>query len=271
MNVFKLIKRKIWKASGDENLEAAIMRRHRFTPVGEHDQGDIFVCGWPKSGNTWCQRLFSGIVWGLDTSILTDQLAQFLQPDVHYKPYYYRFRTPMLFKSHLPPQQNYRKVIFLIRDGRDALISYWKMLKQDTPDLSVEHLFNRADELFPCAWETHARLWLANSFNADILTIRYEDLLSSPLKELRRVCAFIGVSRSDHELRSIAAGADMGNMRQVAETQGWDNADSLQGPKFLGSGRAGTFREVMSPKLQQAFSRRAGDMLEWFGYDCAGH
>jgi hypothetical protein len=157
-------------AAGDS--EELIMRRQRFTPMGEFDNRDIFVCGWPKSGNTWCQRLFSGLVWGLDTSILTDQLAQFLQPDIHYKPYYYRFGTPTLFKSHFPPQPNYRNVIFLIRDGRDALVSYWRMLKQDTPALSVEELFCRGNELFPCAWETHARRWLANPFHANILTIR---------------------------------------------------------------------------------------------------
>ena len=267
MNFFQFVKRKMRSASNDESVEAAIMRKYHFTPMGQFDESDVFVCGWPKSGNTWCQRLFSGLVWGLDTSVLTDQLAQFLQPDVHYKPYYYRFGTPTLFKSHLPPQLDYRRVVFLVRDGRDALVSYWRMLKRDAPDLSLEELFDQGHELFPCAWEAHARQWLANPFRADLLTIRYEDLLGRPRAELRRVAAFIGVERSDEELDRIIAGADIAKMRRVAARHGWDNEGSPRGETFLGPGRAGTVRDVMPPTLQEAFRQRAGDMLEHFGYE----
>lgn len=266
MNVFQFIKSKIWNTASDESLEAAIMRKHRFTPVGEHDKGDIFVCGWPKSGNTWCQRLFSGIVWGLDTSILTDQLAQFLQPDVHYKSYYYRFITPTLFKSHLPPQANYRKVIFLVRDGRDALVSYWKMLKQDCPTLSLEELFSRGDDLFPCAWETHAKLWIANPFKAQILTVRYEDLLTRPLEQLRQVSSFICVPRTDQELQNTIDGADIAKMKRVATRNGWDNGSSPHAKNFLGAGRTGEYLTNMSNELQDAYLRRAGEVLRHFGY-----
>ncbi len=242
------------------------MKAHRFTPMGEFEENDLFVCGWPKSGNTWCQRLFSGIVWGLDTGVLTDQLAQFLQPDIHYKAYYYRFATPMMFKSHLPPKRTYRRVIFLVRDGRDALVSYWRMLKHENPQLSVEDLFTQGDDLFPCAWENHARQWLANPFQSEILTVRYEDLLMRPLEEMRRVTAFIGSTRTDDELSRIISGANIENMRSVAASQGWDNDSSPRGETFLGTGRSGSFREFMSPALQEAFQRRAGDMLEHFGY-----
>ena len=253
-------------APDDAAREAQIMRRLRFTPMGEFDESDIFVCGWPKSGNTWCQRLFSGVVWGLDTKVLTDQLAQFLQPDVHYKPYYYRFGTPTLFKSHLPPQPEYRRVIFLIRDGRDALVSYWRMLKKANPQVKIEDLFYQGDSLSPCAWETHARAWLANPFQAKILTVRYEDILASPLEQLRRVASFIRVTRTDDELSRIAAGANLEKMKWIAERHGWDNASSAAAQDFLGAGRTGSFREAMPSCIQEAFQRRAGDTLKQFGY-----
>lgn len=242
------------------------MEKLNFTPMGNFEDRDIFVCGWPKSGNTWCQRLFSGIVWGLDTNVLTDQLAQFLQPDVHYKSHYYRFGTPTLFKSHLPPQPEYRRVIFLVRDGRDALVSYWRMLRKDNPQLKLEDLFHQGDSLFPCAWETHARAWLANPFQAEILSVRYEDLLASPLEQLRRVASFIHVTRTDDELSRIAAGADIEKMRRIATCYGWDNASSPAAKDFLGAGRAGSFREAMPSDIQEAFQRRAGDTLKHFGY-----
>lgn len=266
MKLWRFLRSRFVSVRSAENLEQALMRRQSFTPMGEFDERDIFICGWPKSGNTWCQRLFSGLVWCMDTSVLTDQLAQFLQPDVHYKSYYYRFGTPTLFKSHLLPQPEYRRVIFLVRDGRDALVSYWRMLREDNPQLKLEDLFHQGDSLFPCAWETHARAWLANPFQAEILSIRYEDILASPIEQVQRVASFIPVTRTNDELSRIAAGAHIDKMKRIAARYGWDNASSKAAKGFLGAGRAGSFREAMSAELQEAFQRRAGDTLKLFGY-----
>ncbi len=249
--------------------EEEFMRRQRFTPMGEFDERDIFVCGWPKSGNTWCQRLFSGVVWGLDTSVLTDQLAQFLQPDVHYKPYYYRFKTPMMWKSHHLPQRNYRRVIHLVRDGRDALVSYWKMLRRADPRLELEQLLLKGEGLFPSTWETHASQWHENPFDADMVTIRYEDLLKDTTRELGRVAEFIGVHRTHDELSRIAAGASFEKMRNIAAESGWDNhSETSRG--FLRQGRSGDHLVEMSDHVRRVFEERAGSMLELYGYPLVG-
>jgi hypothetical protein len=250
----------------EEWCEQNFARANGFTPMGEFDDRDVFVCGWPKSGSTWCQRLFSGVVWGLDTSELTDQLAQSLQPDVQYKRFYYRFRTPTIFKSHLLPQVNYRKVIFLVRDGRDALVSYWMMMRQAHPDLSLEDVFSMEDELSPCSWEKYARCWLGNPYGAAVMTIRYEDLLGEPLRELSRVSDFLGVARSGEELSDIIRGADIEKMRRIAQRHGWDNSANPMNNTFLGQGRAGRYRSEMPAELQERFVLRASDMLDQFGY-----
>lgn len=254
------------RRSGSEQSDENFLRANGFTPMGEFDDLDVFVCGWPKSGNTWCQRLFSGVIWGLDTSELTDQLAQFLQPDVQYKKFYYRFRTPTIFKSHLLPQANYRKVVLLVRDGRDALVSYWRMMRQAQPNLSLDDVFEMEDELFPCSWEKYARRWLSNPQGAELMTLRYEDLLREPVKELGRVGDFLGVARSEEELSSIVRGAAIEKMRGIAQRYGWDNSGNPMNNSFLGQGRARGYRSEMPAELQQRFLRRAGDMLDQFGY-----
>jgi hypothetical protein len=254
------------RRSSKEWCEKSWMRANGLTPMGEFDDRDVFVCGWPKSGNTWCQRLFSGVVWGLDTSELTDQLAQSLQPDVQYKKFYYRFRTPTIFKSHLLPQLDYRKVIFLVRDGRDALMSYWKMLREVDPHFSLEKAFTLEDGLSPCSWEKYARCWLGNPYGAKLMTLRYEDLLRQPVRELVRVGDFLGVTRSEEELSSIVCGADIEKMRGIALRHGWDNSGSPMNNSFLGQGQSGGYRNEMPAELQERFLRRAGDMLGHFGY-----
>src|SRR5438093_1486020 len=88
-------------------------------PIGEYEADDIFVVGYPKSGHTWFQNLLVGIVYGMDNRYAPDSLIQDLVPDVHYKKYYRRYMRPMFFKSHMFPTQQYKRVVYLLRDGRD--------------------------------------------------------------------------------------------------------------------------------------------------------
>src|SRR5262249_35078508 len=105
-------------------LEKEVPARTGLTSVGSYDMKDIFVVGYPKSGNTWFQNLIASLVYGVTTEFTPDTLIQELVPDLHHKRYYRRFRIPMFFKSHDLPTPAFRRVVYLIRDGRDAIISY---------------------------------------------------------------------------------------------------------------------------------------------------
>jgi hypothetical protein len=109
--------------SGNNVLAAANLRL-----ITDSDADDIFVAGYPRSGNTWMQYLLAGVIFGTDSRLTPDSLIQDLVPDVHYKRFYRRYRTPTFFKTHDLPQPRYRKVIYLVRDGRDAMVSYFHYL-----------------------------------------------------------------------------------------------------------------------------------------------
>jgi hypothetical protein len=55
-------------------------------------------------------------------------------------------------------------------------------------------------------------------------------------------------------------------MRRIAQRHGWDNSGNPMNNSFLGQGRAGGYRSEMPAELQERFLRRAGDMLDQFGY-----
>jgi hypothetical protein len=98
------------------------------------------------------------------------------------------------------------------------------------------------------------------------MTIRYEDLLGEPLRELSRVSDFLGVARSGEELSDIIRGADIEKMRRIAQRHGWDNSANPMNNTFLGQGGAGRYRSEMPAELQERFVLRASDMLDQFGY-----
>lgn len=249
------------------NRESERMRQHGFVAVGEFAESDVFLCGWVKSGNTWCQRLLSGVYWGIDTAVLTDQLAQSLVPDVHFKKFVQRFSPTMIWKSHHLPQPSYRRVIHLVRDGRDAMLSYWHMQRQAEPGLTLEAMFSSGDRRWHASWERHCSEWSRNPFDAEMIRIRYEDLLADPMPQLRSIADFLGRPKSDEKLLEIYRGASLSNMRKVAETTGWANPDTRLTTNFLRRGKAGSWKEEVPPELVEEFNRKAARILVEFGYE----
>ena len=39
-----------------------------YIPINKTNINDIFIVGFPKSGNTWMQSLIAGIQYGIDTN-----------------------------------------------------------------------------------------------------------------------------------------------------------------------------------------------------------
>ncbi|MDB6057814.1 MAG: Sulfotransferase, partial [Verrucomicrobiales bacterium] len=100
-----------------------------YTPIDEFQPEDVFIVGYPKSGNTWFQNLISGLIYGVDSRLCPTRLVNDIVPDVHFNEYYHRYSTPMFFKSHSLPRPDYRRVVYLLRDGRDAMVSYFHYLE----------------------------------------------------------------------------------------------------------------------------------------------
>src|SRR5207253_2761977 len=93
-------------------------------PIGELSVEDVVVVGYPKSGNTWFQILLAGAVFGVDTTVAPPGLVSQLVPDLQSRRSYRRLTTPMFFKSHDLPRPEFRRVVQLLRDGRDVMVSY---------------------------------------------------------------------------------------------------------------------------------------------------
>jgi len=233
--------------------------------MGDFSCDDIFICGWPKSGNTWVQRIMSCLYWGIDPHMATDQICQTLQPDVHANSYYKRFITPMIFKSHFLPLPEYKRVIHLVRDGRDATLSYWHFLKNEIKDLEISEIFKMEENLFPSSWQNHCREWVKNPYDSEILVVRYEDLLHDPVNTLKKVCDFIGVVRSESTIKYIASNLSIQNLRNLTNKHGWNGSSPLLN-NFFRKGISGSHKSEVPCDVIENYNRSAGDMLEKFGY-----
>ena len=239
-----------------------------FEPITQYQTADIFIVGYPKSGNTWFQNLASGIVYGVDPRFSPPVLVDDLVPDVHYKKYYRRYSTPMYFKSHFLPQAAYRRVVYLVRDGRDAMVSYFHYL-EGTQKRKIDFLkmVTTGAELFPGKWHQHVEAWMANPHGAEMMIIKYEDLILDPLPQLEKFCQFASLERDKSFLEHVIEASDFNSLRKKEAAMGMGRTDWPAGKSFFRRGKVGSYRDEMPEAVQRAFEKEAGEALACFDYD----
>lgn len=216
------------------------------------------------------QVMICAIAYGTDCYLTPDTVVQELVPDVHARKFYKRYSNRMFFKSHDLPDAAYKNVIYIVRDGRDVMISYLHMLSAMSADRvppTFENLIIDGAGLFPCKWHDHVERWLQNPFGANLLVVKYEDLKADTVSVLQRVCGFLSVARTHTELSEIAAKSTFDKMRHREVTQGWDNAAWPKDARFVRRGGVGGFRDEFPSDLLNYFAREAGSTLRKLNYD----
>ena len=239
-----------------------------FTPITEFSGEDVFIVGYPKSGNTWFQNLVAGVVYGVDPRLSPPLLANDLVPDVQATEVYRRYATPTFFKSHHLPVGSYRRVVYLLRDGRDAMVSYLHFLEAiHNKKVDFQGLVETGLSFISCKWHEHVQAWHSNPYSADLLVIRYENLVQQPLEELQRFCRFIGLDRNEGHLCASAEAASFGNLRAKETRLGMGQPDRWPSNRFFfRRGKVGSYLDEMPQSVLEAFLRDAAPTLEQFGY-----
>lgn len=166
-------------------------------------------------------------------------------------------KTPM-YMAHLPllerlfPQALY---IHLIRDGRDACLSFLAM----PPGVVTEGWGHpRSAAGFACQWRTEveAAQALGRRAGGRYLEVRYEDLVARPAPVVERICAFAGLAFEPGMLEyagavDVSAKPHQQRLRQ-APTPGVRD-----------------WRGQMPAGDVAAFEAVAGDLLRALGYETA--
>ena len=252
-----------------EHRLKTVLKKELSIPINKFSEKDIFIVGYPKSGNTWMQTLATGLLYDVNTEFLSDKLAQEIVPDVHARLYYRRYGEINFFKSHHLPQKAYRRVIYIVRDGRDAITSYFFYNKLYNSSYSLEDTVKYKLELFPSKWHEHVKQWLSNPYKSDIIYIRYEDLLNNPETELKKLCRFIGIKRDDSVIKRVIKGSTIDKMQEKAKKFGGMGHAGLlgeKGVKFFRKGKIGDYKNYFSPELLSYFNQEAEKELKHFKY-----
>ena len=233
---------------------------------------DTFLVSYPRSGSVWTRFLIATVINGRSPDFIR---MNALLPDIYgaSRRHLSRLARPRLMKSHEYFDPRYRRVIYLVRDPRDVVISYHefqkkrKMIPENCPlESYVERFVEGGLDPFG-TWREHVGSWLgARSGLPCFLLVRYEDLKSTTVSELRRIADFIGLHADDAQLAMAAEQCSFAAMRKLEQVQareGMIDRSRLSRPA-LRSGVAGGWRNqldrVSAARITEAFHAVMGDL-----------
>ncbi|MEP3481018.1 MAG: sulfotransferase domain-containing protein [Fuerstiella sp.] len=222
---------------------------------------------FPKSGGTWFSQM----------------LAECLEVPFPRNTSRPRFEKSVLSGHHLYSPQ-FHNVVVVIRDGRDALVSmYYHLLFSneinknfavegyrkdlgftDYDDIHsnlpafIEYVFTvYSKKRFHFSWADFIDSWLVH----DVPVVRYEDLLTQPVEELRRVSHILSGNEVSEE--HVASIVDKYSFSKISgRKQG--EADKRS---FVRKGIAGDWKNQFSVEACEVFDQFAGNQLIQAGYE----
>lgn len=224
---------------------AVVAARHRGLRAD-----DIFIASFPRSGNTLLRFLLADLATGAEPDF---ESVDALIPNVGFHQ-----SAPTLIgqgrliKTHEPWRRQYRRGVYLVRDARDVLISWYRVMQRDPDDLrslneSVQAFITDRATPYGC-WEEHVRSWRAAvNRGVPVLVYRFEDLRADPVNALRAITSFIDLQTGDDQIAMAVARNTPERMRRLEEA-GLDYLTRSHGHRSRGvrSGTVGGWRELLN-------------------------
>jgi hypothetical protein len=184
----------------------------------EHRYGvlpnDVFLVSYPRSGNTWVRFMLLQARPEFQPSDF--QRIDEIIPDMHGKKTWFLSKRTNIVKSHLTYWQPFRKVIYLVRDGRAAVHSNWRYQRDEGRfQGSFEDFLSHPH--WPSSWSEHVRGWV-NAPETQLI-IRYEEIVANPSAQLLRIAAVLGWPLSAVRAEEIVASSTKETMQAMEEKQ----------------------------------------------------
>lgn len=226
---------------------------------------DVVVASYPRSGKTWLTIMLAELLTDQRVDLLTADRLTPAVGDHRGAPLIVR-GSGRLLKSHESYRGEYRKCIYVVRDVRDVLVSYFnyrKWLSEYSGELSEFVKLCLAGKVDTYgAWPEHVASWL-NAETSGVFVVRFEDIRRDPTTSLGALMSFLGVDTDPSVLASVADRNSVSHMRTKTESA---FGDSRSGGGFVREGRTGGWQEHLSAADLALIEQRAGEVMERLGY-----
>jgi len=238
---------------------------------------DVFIASYPRSGSTWLRFMLF--------EILTQKDAEFDDVNRHI-PVVGAQRDAMallpnqgrLIRTEEAFRPDYRRAIYIVRDGRDVALSEYAYQKaQGWIDCSFDDYlktFVNGKASPYGSWEENVRSWIESPLNArgDLMLVSYRELRQRTEPTLTRIAEFLKVRFPAQVIQNAIHNNNLQSMRKKEDRApqiGYDpRTNSIPEEKrFVRSGAVGGWRVGLTPAQAEYLRRNLGKMLVRLGFE----
>ncbi|WP_176555741.1 sulfotransferase domain-containing protein [Virgibacillus ndiopensis] len=234
-------------------------------------EDDICIVAYPKSGNNFLLFLVAMLLYRkkMDWATKGEMIQNVSSKPIENLP------SPHLVWSHDSYDPSYPKVIYLVRDPRDVVISYYHHFKKYYGESRDFDKFFEAfmdGKIGHGKWDTNIESWIDNQKKVKngFLLVKYENLLQDTTKEAHRIISFLNLDRTEQEINEAVNWASFDNMKTLEQKQQSHlNGDSPivnRTMPFVREGKANKWKSVLSKEQQQQINQTFNKTLTRLGY-----
>ena len=239
----------------------------------------IYLASYPKSGNTWLRFILG--------HYLSEDKVDFsnchkIIPDFDANPQDIALvkNNPVFAKSHSSYQPDFKKAIYIYRDGRDVSVSYFYHLKGKKtfaqnvlfPEFFWDYFMT--GKVFCGDWGKHVESWLDQAGN-DILFTSYEKLKNDTFGQMKRLLQFSGVIIDPNRLKQAIDNSSVTEMsnaeKKHKEKYGTYSLEQkttfAEDFNFVRKGVVGDWRSYYDEKMLKAFEEKYGSLMRRLNYE----
>lgn len=239
---------------------------------------DIFLVSYPKSGNTWTRFLVANLVYPEKNPDFSNINA--LIPDLEVMPKREIERTgrPRIIKSHQYFDPRYPKILYIVRDPRDVVLSEYhfdikrRAIPEDYPVEQFVSRFVRGEVNHPYgSWGENVASWFyTRRDDPRFLLVTYEALQAQAIEELARIAHFLNIPEDRDRLAFAVQQSTADRMRELEKKQAhlWSSTKETRKDKpFVRSAKSGGWKvDLPEASLVEVESEWGGLMRE-IGYE----
>jgi Sulfotransferase domain len=262
----------------------------------------VWLASYPKSGNTWIRFMIADLVAG-EMSSSAQVMTQV--PDIHegIKGQHLFGNHTTVVKTHwkywtgIPLREDTIGIVYIVRNPIDVLESNQNYafhrsgaLREEAGPEEIsrfaarwvdEYLahggYPRFQQFGIGSWEENVRGWTWRGLAVPRLLVRYEELLADPTLGLARIAKFLGISRSEEQVRRAIERCSRERMRAIEEreiaerTEGFfyqsrNSSGLAAGHRFVGRSVDGRPLFRLTDEQRTRAKERFSPIMQEFGY-----